>query len=106
MLWAGHNEAADFRLEGPLVMKIGWNSRSMTTCDMDGDGRLDLLVINNDRARIEILYQRGDGHAAPARPESSRRAWEPILDDAPFDRRNVATGIQVTFNPICLHLVT
>ena len=79
-------------LGGPEVLKIGWSSGSLTAGDIDADGRTDLAIINNDRARIEVLIQRQPGSPnGRARPVGLER-WQPVLEDARFDRRSVPTG--------------
>ena len=79
-------------LGGPEVLKIGWSSGSLTAGDIDADGRTDLAIINNDRARIELLIQRDPGSPnGRARPVGLER-WQPVLEDARFDRRSVPTG--------------
>jgi hypothetical protein len=84
--------AAAVELAGPEVIKVGWNSGSMVADDVDGDGRNDLVIINNDRARIELHLQREPGTpVGPARPSGLER-WQPVLSDARFERRSIATG--------------
>jgi hypothetical protein len=83
---------AALELGGPEILKIGWSSGSLTAGDIDSDGRTDLAIINNDRARIELLIQRKPG--APngrTRPVGLDR-WQPVLEDARFDRTSVPTG--------------
>lgn len=82
-------------LSGPEVTKLDWNTRALQSADLDGDGRLDLLVINNDRATVEILYQQNpDAPAAslPRRTLSSNR-WDPVLEDSRFRKGRVTTGV-------------
>ena len=80
-------------LNGPEVAKLDWNTRSLVAGDLDSDGLTDLALINNDRARIEILYQR-----APGEPQESRKRkvrhdrWEPVLEDSRFVREKVISG--------------
>jgi len=78
----------------PEVLKLDWNTRGLLAADLDGDGRTDLALINNDRSRIELLYQR-DPDAEPG--STTRRVatnrWEPELEDARFDKRPLTTGI-------------
>lgn len=81
-------------LDPPEVVKLDWNTRGLLAADIDGDGRTDLAVINNDRSRIELLYQRDPN--APPRSTSRRvvtNRWEPELEDARFDKRPLTTGI-------------
>lgn len=85
--------AEPFRLTGPLVAKLDWTTRAMSAGDLDGDGRLDVAVLNNDSAQIELLYQRTAAEirtVAPRKVGSPR--WEPILESAPFLRENELTG--------------
>lgn len=44
------------QLEGPWVTKLDWDTRSLVSADIDDNGRNDLVLINNERARIELLY--------------------------------------------------
>jgi hypothetical protein len=81
---------------GPEVVKLDWNTRGLVAADLDGDGRTDLALVNNDRARIEMLLQRAPGDPARSktrRVESNR--WEPELEDARFEKRPLTTGIAV-----------
>ena len=48
-------EARPIHLSGPEVAKLDWNTRSLVTGDLNNDGLQDLALINNDRAKIEIL---------------------------------------------------
>jgi hypothetical protein len=82
----------DVVLLGPEVYKLDWNTRNLVAHDMDGDGRTDLLLANNDRARIDLLYQVKPGKATrPARASSAKR-WEPVLEDGRFRKRSIVTG--------------
>ncbi len=88
-----HAEA--FQLSGPLVMKLAWNSRSLVAKDIDGDGRTDIALVNNDRASIELLYQSRPGERSRRERVTGRERWQPVLDDAPFERHRLATGIRM-----------
>lgn len=82
-----------FRLTGPLVSKSDWNTRGLCTGDIDGDGRLDLALVNNDKARIDVLYQRTPAELqAVAKTKLDSPRWEPIIEDAPFLKETVTTG--------------
>ncbi|ANM30482.1 hypothetical protein ABI59_14240 [Acidobacteria bacterium Mor1] len=85
----------DVRLAGPEVSLLDWNTRNLVAHDFDGDGRTDLALLNNDRARIELLYQREPGKKDGARRAARERYWKPELEDGRFERRNVVTGISM-----------
>jgi hypothetical protein len=92
---ADEGHALSFHLGRPDVTKLAWNSRSLQAGDLDGDGRTDLIVINNDRARIELLYQRVPGDTADLRRSTGHDRWEPVLEDAQFRKESVSTGIRM-----------
>ncbi len=79
--------------DGPEVVKLDWNTRVLQPADMNGDGLVDLVVINNDRASVVILQQRKPGEAAPEIPGLSRSRWQPVLEDARFNKVTVTTGV-------------
>jgi hypothetical protein len=83
-------------LGGPEVVKLDWNTRRIVPTDLNQDGLLDLAVINNDRARIEMLLQRAPGDSG--KPTSRRVAtnrWEPILENSRYDKQPLTVGITV-----------
>ncbi len=83
-------------LNRPEVVKLDWNTRGLLATDLDGDGRNDVALINNDRSRIELLYQRNPDaqpRSTPRRVATNR--WEPEVEDARFEKRPLTTGITV-----------
>ncbi len=87
-------DAPDVVLSGPEIEKLDWNTRSLQAVDMDGDHLQDLVLINNDRATVDILYQLKPGVAredAGKAVKSNR--WEPVLADARFRKASVTTGV-------------
>ena len=95
LLLAPAASAADapFQLTGPLVSRVDWNTRGLCAGDLDGDGRTDLALVNNDDARIDVLYQRTPAEMREAaRTKIGSDRWEPILEDAPFLKETVTTG--------------
>ncbi|MEO0793935.1 MAG: VCBS repeat-containing protein [Verrucomicrobiota bacterium] len=80
-------------LSGPEITKLDWGTRALAHADVDQDGREDIGVINNDRARIEILYQR-DPDSEPVKNRTIRRdRWDPVLEDTRFNAEGVVSGI-------------
>ena len=47
-----------FGFQGLEIVKVGRNAGPMTVADIDGDGFLDLIVVNNHASRIEVHYQK------------------------------------------------
>jgi len=77
----------------PAVTKLDWDTRSLQSGDINGDGLTDLFVVNNDRGRIDFLLQRAEGEPAPSMGRSVRKnRWEPVLEDALFQEENLVTG--------------
>ena len=80
-------------LGGPEIARVTWDTCSMTAADFDGDGRLDVAVINNENAKLVLLYQRAPGEAAGknARRAVSRNRWEPVVEDSRFEKVSLPT---------------
>ncbi len=77
----------------PTVIKLDWDTRSLRSGDINGDGLNDLLLINNDRGRIDFLLRRGEGEPPPTMGRAVRKnRWEPVLEDALFREENLAAG--------------
>jgi hypothetical protein len=89
------SSGATLELGGPEIVKIGWSSGSLAAGDIDADGRTDLAIINNDRARIELLIQREPGSSENRNRPVGLERWQPVLEDARFDRRTLPTGTRM-----------
>lgn len=81
------------RFAEPEVLKLGWNTRSPRAADFNGDGRTDIVLINQDRSRIEFLLQGADG-AKAGKPEvtSRRDLWNPLLEMSRFEKQPLVVG--------------
>ncbi|CAM2806830.1 FG-GAP repeat domain-containing protein [Rariglobus hedericola] len=89
-----HAAAPEVALSGPEVQKLDWNTRVLQAVDMNGDKLLDVLVANNDRSTIDILYQLKPGEAREVATKSANaNRWEPVVEDARFRRERVTTGV-------------
>ncbi|MFA5422475.1 MAG: VCBS repeat-containing protein [Phycisphaerae bacterium] len=54
-----YNNLSDYYGFGPMeVIKLDWGVGGMSCVDLNNDGRNDIIVVNNRRARIEILLQK------------------------------------------------
>ena len=89
-------EPASFAFTGPEVLKLDWGTRALNVCDVNQDGLNDLVVVNNDTARIDLLYQRGEGaDDDDAKTSLNRNRWEPQLEDARFESEGITIGFPV-----------
>jgi len=81
-------EPAPVRLIGPEIAKLTWDTQCAVPVDLDGDGLLDLALINNENAKLVLLYQRAPGVAAGknTRRAVSNNRWEPVLEDSRFEK--------------------
>jgi hypothetical protein len=80
-------------LSGPEVVKMDWNTRALCSADIDGDGRNDLAMIDNDSGKIELLFQNNpDNPKHNERKAVKRNKWEPVIEDALFWHDSVAMG--------------
>ena len=86
-------KASALSFSGPEVLKLDWSTRSLNVSDLNSDGLNDLVLINNDTAKIELLYQLADGAGEARQKRSlSRNRWEPVLEDARFERESITIG--------------
>lgn len=90
---ATNKEPSGLVLLGPEVTKLDWNTRALNRADVDSDGLDDIVLINNDHARVEMLLQKGERADEPEQRRILRtNRWEPILEDTRFVKKHVATG--------------
>lgn len=86
-------EPSGLFFDGPEVVKLDWNTSSPRAGDFNGDGLQDLVLINQDRARIEFLLQRKEGSKLGAPERTSRTdRWNPILEVSRLDKQPLVIG--------------
>jgi len=72
-----------FGFTGPEIFPIDPAIGLLHAADLDGDGLNDLIVVNNARSKINLLYnQTGKTNLAPVRPATKRE-----LNDLPAGAR-------------------
>lgn len=76
---------------GPRIVRLDDGTHSPRAGDFDSDGLTDLAVVNNAKARIELLLQRRPGALDPAAPEDVNVP----ADDPLFEKRSLVTEKRV-----------
>ena len=71
------------------LYKLNRSISGLTACDVDGDGLQDLLLINNSKAKIEVMLRRKD----PVAPKTMTGEKLPndLVDDQFFERKEILT---------------
>ena len=85
--------AAHFGFDPLEVQKVDPKAGPITAADLDGDGRRDLVAVNNHKSRIEVYYQRAD-----AKP-GEEKAMAPGSNELPelwrFRRESISVPNEV-----------
>ena len=94
LAFSGHAETATnrFGFSGPEIFPIDNQIGLLRSADLDGDGFNDLIVVNNSRSKIDLLYnQTGVTNGTKkARPEAPRELNE-LPPDARFRIESIAS---------------
>ncbi|HEY1065135.1 MAG TPA: VCBS repeat-containing protein, partial [Pirellulales bacterium] len=69
------------------VFKVTNNADQLHAADFDGDGRKDLVIVNNDDSRIEILHQRATPEEA--KKEDEKRDVNELSDSWRFSKKRI-----------------
>ena len=84
-----------FGFTGPEVFPIDNLITQLHAADLDGDGRTDLVVVNNARSKINLLYnQTGRTNRPPVRPV--KREVNELPPDARFRLESIASEKTIT----------
>jgi len=93
LLFAAVAGAQGFGFRGMEIYKLDRELRHPTARDVDGDGLEDLLIANNDRAKIEVFLRRKQ--KVPPRKLADEQLPNDLLDDQYYERREILTEMQV-----------
>src|SRR5271157_263968 len=88
---APEDKLASFGFTGPEVFPIDNSISLLHAADLDGDGLTDLIVVNNARSKINLLYNRtGKTNLAATRPARKLEMNE-LPPDARFRIESIAS---------------
>src|SRR5437899_1619037 len=81
-----------FGFTGPEIFPIDSQISQLHVADLDGDGLNDLIVVNNSRSKINLLYnQTGKTNAKPVLKWTGRREANELPSDARFRIESIAS---------------
>jgi hypothetical protein len=84
--------APRFGFTGPEIFPIDYGFNQLHSGDLDGDGKLDLIVVNNARSKITLLYNRtGQTNAAASTDTKRKREINELPLDARFRLESIAS---------------
>lgn len=75
------------------LFKLADRSSAMLSGDLNGDGKLDIVVADNSHSRLDLLIQRG---SKPADGNSDKQGVNEIGNDWRFEHRKLAVDRSVT----------
>lgn len=73
-----------FGFTGPEIFPVDYQIGNLHTADFDGDGLNDLLVVNNARSKLTLLYNRT---GKPPEPKTVRATGSRDVNELPPDAR-------------------
>lgn len=88
----GETNSFRFGFSGPEIFPIDNQIGQLRAADLDGDGLQDLIVVNNARSKINLLYnQSGRTNAAAQSKASVKRELNELPPDARFRIESIAS---------------
>jgi len=83
-------DLTEFGFHGPEIFPIDNLITLLRSADFDGDGAQDLIVVNNARSKINLLFNRAGKTNDPA-PQTLKRELNELPPDARFRLESVAS---------------
>jgi hypothetical protein len=81
-----------FGFTGPEIFPVDNQISQLHAADMDGDGLNDLILVNNARSKITLLYnQTGKTNSSPSLKPTGRRELNELPPDARFRIESIAS---------------
>ena len=85
-----------FGFTGPEIYPIDSQISQLHVADLDGDGLNDLIVVNNSRSKINLLYnQTGKTNVTQLKP-TGRREMNELPPDARFRIESIASEKRIS----------
>ena len=97
-----HDISAYYGFEEIEIIKLDWGIKDLSIADFNGDGRNDITLVNNRKARIELLVQKesvGPDEAEVA-VDSNDIDINAIIAPTRFERQSIAVS-QKIYSLVC-----
>jgi hypothetical protein len=86
-----------FGFTGPEIFPIDAGTGFLRTADLDGDGRNDLVIVNNARSKLTLLYnQTGLTNVTVKKEISGRRDVNELPSDARFRVESISSEKRIS----------
>ncbi len=86
-----------FGFSGPEVFPLDYGIGLLHVADLDGDGLNDLIVVNNNRSKLTLLYNRTGKTNAPVTPAKiGRKDINELPSDARFRVDSISSEKRIT----------
>ncbi len=92
----GSGETNTFGFTGPEIYPLDSAITLLHAADMDGDGLNDLIVVNNARSKINILYNRTGKTNTPPADDGQKKEINQLPPDARFRITSIASEKRIT----------
>lgn len=86
---------AGLGFQGPEIFPIDNGINYLRVADIDGDGLNDVIVANNDRSKITILYNQ-TGHTNTVDKSAQKRELNELPPDARFRIKSIASEKRIS----------
>src|SRR5438093_1905596 len=84
-----------FGFTGPEIFPIDNQIGHLRAADLDGDGLQDLIIVNNSRSKINLLYNR-TGKTNQAEAQTAKRELNQLPPDARFRIDSIASEKRIS----------
>ena len=94
---AANTNASRFGFTGPEIFPIDNQISQLHVADLDGDGLNDIIVVNNARSKINLLYNQTGKTNLTARPKpAGKRELNELPPDARFRIESIASEKRIS----------
>jgi len=90
-LWGASTETNRFGFSGPEIYPIDNQITQLRVADLDGDGLNDMVVVNNARSKITLLYNRDGKTNTPPAKSAGKKELNELPPDARFRIESIAS---------------